>query len=57
MPEGEDIRNAVKWISEEQKYNPGKKRLDQLIEEACFKFDLSPLEAEFLRRNYQKINQ
>ena len=48
QPEGEDIRKAVKWISEERKYNP-KAVLSKLIEEACLKFDLSPMDAEYLR--------
>ena len=49
QPEGEDIRRAVKWICEEQTYSPHKK-LSELINEACLKFDLSPMEAEFLAR-------
>ena len=53
QPEGEEIRKAVKWISEERQYNPGK-TTKQLIETACLKFDLSPLEAEYLYRCYKK---
>jgi hypothetical protein len=52
QPEGEDLRKAVKWISEERKYNPGQK-LAALIEEACMKFDLSPMDAEYLFRFIQ----
>jgi hypothetical protein len=47
QPAGEDLRKAVKWISEERKYNPGQK-LSELIEKACLKFDLSPMDAEYL---------
>jgi hypothetical protein len=47
QPEGEDIRKAFKWISEESKYNPEAK-LSKLIEEACLKFNLSPMDAEYL---------
>ena len=47
QPEGEDLRKAVKWISEERRYNP-EARLSKLIEEACLKFDLSPMDAEYL---------
>ncbi|MGD2186471.1 MAG: hypothetical protein PVI71_10105 [Desulfobacterales bacterium] len=47
QPEGEDLRKAVKWISDERKYNPGQK-FSALIEEACLKFDLSPMDAEYL---------
>ena len=49
QPKGEDIRRAVKWITEEKTYNPQKK-LSELIKEACLKFDLSPMAAEFLTR-------
>jgi hypothetical protein len=49
QPKGEDLRKAVKWVSGERKYNPEKK-LKALIEEACMKFDLSPMDADFLLR-------
>jgi hypothetical protein len=49
QPKGEDLRKAVKWVSEERKYNKEKK-LKALIEEACMKFDLSPMDADFLLR-------
>jgi hypothetical protein len=49
QPKGEDLRRAVKWVSEERKYNPDKEQ-KALIEEACVKFDLSPLDADFLLR-------
>jgi hypothetical protein len=47
QPTGEDLRKAVKWVSDERKYNPGKE-LKAVIQEACVKFDLSPLDADFL---------
>jgi hypothetical protein len=47
QPEGENLRKAVKWISEERKYNL-EKTLSGLIEKACLKFDLSPMDAEYL---------
>jgi len=47
QPQGEDLRKAVKWISDERQYNP-QARLSKLIEEACLKFDLSPMDAEYL---------
>ena len=49
QPKGEDLRKAVKWISDERKYNP-EKELKALIEEACLKFNLSPMDADFLLR-------
>ncbi len=49
QPEGEILRKAVKWVSEERTYNP-QLSLNQLIESAGLKFDLSPKDAEFLAR-------
>lgn len=49
QPQGEDLRKAVKWVSEERKYNPGKE-IKAIIEAACLKFDLSPMDADFLLR-------
>ena len=55
QPEGEDLRKAVKWVSEERKYNPGKE-LKAIIQEAGMKFDLSPLDEDFLLRQLLKKN-
>ncbi|AOY57082.1 MULTISPECIES: hypothetical protein [Desulfococcus] len=49
QPQGEDLRKAVKWIAAERKFNPDKD-IGLLIREACARFDLSPLDAEFLDR-------
>ena len=49
QPQGEDLRNAVRWISEERKYNPEAKPV-KLVEEACLKFDLSPKDADYLTK-------
>ncbi len=49
QPQGEDLRKAVKWVSEERKFNP-EREIKALLGEACMKFDLSPLDAEFLTR-------
>ncbi|MCU0562000.1 MAG: hypothetical protein MUD16_17640 [Desulfobacterales bacterium] len=53
MPEGEGIRKAVKWVDECRQSEPGKKVVS-LIHEACVKFDLSPLEGEFLHKFFKK---
>jgi hypothetical protein len=53
QPKGEDLRKAVKWVSEERKYNK-EKELKALIEEACLKFNLSPVDADFLLRTLLK---
>jgi hypothetical protein len=49
MPEGEDLRKATRWITEERAADP-KKTVKDLIDGACSKFDLSPLDAEFIER-------
>ena len=53
QPKGEDLRKAVKWVSDERKYNQ-EKELKALIEEACLKFNLSPMDADFLLRKLLK---
>jgi hypothetical protein len=53
QPKGEDLRKAVKWVGEERKYNPAKD-LKALIEEACLKFNLSPVDADFLLRTLRE---
>lgn len=47
MPEGENLRRAIKWISANLVENPNQP-VQALIEEVVFKFDLSPKDAEFL---------
>jgi hypothetical protein len=47
QPEGEAIRKAVKWISDERQYGADK-TLIKLIEEAGLKFNLSPADQEYL---------
>ncbi len=49
LPEGDDLKKAARWIIEERTCNP-QKALKNLIEEACLKFDLSPLDSDFLDR-------
>jgi hypothetical protein len=49
IPEGEQLRKAIKWISEESSDNPGA-GLAKIIDDACMKFDLPPKDAEFLLR-------
>ena len=47
LPDGEDIRRAVKWVSTNIQEDPDK-AVNKLIQDAIFKFDLSPLDADFL---------
>lgn len=49
IPPGEDIRRAVKWISEMRQAEP-ETDPKALVEQACLKFNLSPLDAEYLGR-------
>jgi len=51
LPEGEELRRAVKWLSDSLKENPGQS-VPLLVHETIFKFDLSPVDAEFLVRLY-----
>ncbi len=50
LPEGEELRRAVKWICENRKPGDDPKRLNKLVEEAAVKFDLSPPDTDFLYR-------
>lgn len=51
IPQGETIRNAVKWISgklrEDDRIN-----IQRLIQEAAVKYNLSPRDEDFLRLFY-----
>ncbi len=49
QPEGEQIRKAVQWFSEEKQACPDKSRL-KLLEEAGIKFNLSPNEEAYLMK-------
>lgn len=49
QPEGEQLRKAIRWISDEIQFREGA-ILSKLIEEACLKFDISPADADFLLR-------
>ncbi len=53
MPEGEEIRKAIKWISEMREMQPDRK-LSKLVEEAALKFDLSPQQTDFLYNFFTK---
>jgi len=53
QPEGEDLRKAIKWISEQLNEDP-KPSLRILIEKACVTFDLSPLDEDFIYNFYKK---
>ena len=46
LPQGEAIRRAVRWISEHDAWSLA------AVEETSRRFDLSPLEEEFLVRHF-----
>jgi hypothetical protein len=51
MPEGEGLRSALKWLSERRLEEPGAPRT-KLIDEAALRFDLSPVEVDFLLQRW-----
>jgi hypothetical protein len=51
MPEGESLRRALRWLDERVKEEPGLER-SRLVSEASQRFDLSPVEEEFLLVNW-----
>ena len=53
VPEGEAIRNAVKWISGFLQEDPDQ-AVQKLVNEAILRFDLSPKDADFLIRFYRE---
>ena len=56
LPDGDDIRRAVKWVSGTIQENPGK-LVQPLVQEAIFKFDLSPRDSEFLIMFFSQRNE
>ena len=47
QPDGQAIRNAVQWISDRRRENPDAV-VATLVDEAAIKFDLSPVDQNFL---------
>ncbi len=56
MPEGDALRKAVKWISEVMQEKPDL-HINELINKAVLKFDLSPKDTEFLMKFYRDKNE
>lgn len=55
QPDGEMIRKAVKWISEERQTDQSKNH-QQLIDAAALRFNLSPMEVDYLN-NFLKTEK
>ncbi|MEA1968640.1 MAG: hypothetical protein U9N77_10540 [Thermodesulfobacteriota bacterium] len=49
QPEGENLRKAVKFISDEREENPAQNMVS-LVDSASLRFDLTPEDSEFLLR-------
>ena len=47
IPEGENLRRAIRWIGEQSRHD------SKTIETASVKFDLTPLEEAFLLRHFK----
>ncbi len=56
LPEGDDLRRAIKWVSGNLQEDPDQP-VQPLVQEAVFKFDLSPRDAEFLINFYSKAKE
>jgi hypothetical protein len=52
IPQNELTRRAIDWICEKCGATPSPEKLSPLIEEAAMRFNLGPLEVEFLGRFY-----
>ena len=52
QPKGEQLKKAVKFISEQRQQNPDMShaQLVKLVDDASLQFDLSPKDGEFLLR-------
>jgi hypothetical protein len=51
MPQGEGLRRALRWLDDRVKEDPKASRA-KLVSEAAVKFDLTPMEEEFLLANW-----
>ena len=53
IPHSELLRRAVSYVSDTRNDNPGRKLAD-ILDEACMRFNLSPLDCEALQRLFSK---
>lgn len=53
MPEEKKVRDALQWIIE-QKKDKGRKEEQELLQEACFKYNLNPKEEIYLYHLFRK---
>ncbi|HUJ28881.1 MAG TPA: hypothetical protein VLW85_22830 [Myxococcales bacterium] len=53
VPQGEPLRRAVRWLSDRRLADPGAQPAT-LVEEASVRFDLTPLEEQFLLEQWAR---
>jgi hypothetical protein len=53
MSESENVQKAIKWISSNIEDNADQP-ISKLVEKAVFKFDLSPMDSEFIIGFFRK---
>lgn len=53
MPEGDALRRALKWLSERRLADAATPRT-KLIDEAATRFDLNPVEVDFLLTSWKE---
>jgi hypothetical protein len=51
LPEHEGLRRAVQWLAAQTSWDP------KVIEEASRRFDLSPIDEDFLLRHFRESGQ
>lgn len=50
-PKGDKLRNAVRWLSDNGDYSA------RAVEAAARRFDLSPIDEEFLLRHFVHVDE
>jgi hypothetical protein len=56
LPQGESLRRALRWLDERVREAPGADRA-KLVGEAASRFDLSPVEEDFLLSSWLKAGR
>lgn len=51
LPQGESLRQALRWLDERARSEPALDRKRAVLD-ACTRFDLSPMEEDFLLRQW-----
>jgi hypothetical protein len=56
LPEGERLRRALRWIADRRLEQP-EAPLVRVLDEAARRFDLTPLECEYLLEQYRSARE